>query len=203
MVAADSLENVMACKSKVKILLVDDQSRNLDALAVVLDNPKYELVFATSGQEAIQHLYTHEFAVVLLDVMMPNMDGFETARTIRSSKTCFSTPIIFVSAVADELDFVYKGYGAGAVDYIVKPIVPAVVKAKVAVFAELFEARRLLTVQLEETRTLCNALEKDNAEKQRKMDDVIEQLRMLVTRFETRIQPDTCTTQKVVSQPSW
>lgn len=172
--------------SKVKILLVDDQQRNLDALSVVLENPDYELIQVNSGPQALYFINNYEFAVVLLDVMMPDMDGFEVAQKIRSSPSsvCNSTPIIFVSAVADEMSFVFKGYNAGAVDYIVKPLEPAVVKAKVAIFVELFRAKHLLKFQLEETRRLCQKLEIENAEKQRQLDDVISELHSLLRVFE-------------------
>lgn len=171
---------------KARILLVDDQQRNLDALAVVLENPNYDLIQATSGAEALYHLNKEEFAVVLLDVMMPEMNGFEVATRIRQCAKCGTTPIIFVSAVADDMNFIFKGYNSGGVDYIVKPLEPAVVKAKVAIFVKLFRANQLLKIQLTETRTLCQKLERENIEKQRQLDDVVEQLHALLSSFEQR-----------------
>ena len=124
---------------KVKILLVDDQPNNLLALEAVLTDPKYSLVKAHSGQEALRHLLREDFALILLDVMMPGMDGFETAELIRRRERTRYTPIIFVTAIGRSDAHVARGYSAGAVDYLFKPLVPEILKSKVAAFVELFE----------------------------------------------------------------
>jgi len=134
---------------KVNILLVDDRPQNLDAISVILRHPEYNLVTALSGAEALAHLLRREFAVILLDVMMPEMDGFETAKIIKERDKTRSTPIIFVTAVATDLKEIYQGYSVGAVDYIQKPLDPDVVRAKVAVFADLFRSKKKIETQAE------------------------------------------------------
>lgn len=124
---------------KVKILLVDDQSANLLALESMLEHASLELVKASSGSEALRHLLRDDFAVVLLDVQMPILDGFETAELIRQRERSSYTPIIFITAINTNETQVSRGYSLGAVDYIFKPIVPEVLKAKVQVFVELFK----------------------------------------------------------------
>jgi serine phosphatase RsbU (regulator of sigma subunit) len=124
---------------KVKILLVDDQPNNLLALEAVLTDPKYSLVKAHSGQEALRQLLREDFALILMDVMMPGMDGFETAELIRRRERTRYTPIIFVTAIGRSDAHVARGYSAGAVDYLFKPLVPEILKSKVAAFVELFE----------------------------------------------------------------
>jgi PAS domain S-box-containing protein len=125
----------------VHLLLVDDHPENLLALGGVLSRPSYTLVTARSGAEALEQLGRHDFAVILLDVLMPGMDGFETARQIRERDGSRTTPIIFLTATMADLSGVYKGYAAGAVDYLVKPLDADVVRAKVSVFVELHRLR--------------------------------------------------------------
>ncbi|HEY0783250.1 MAG TPA: response regulator, partial [Thermoanaerobaculia bacterium] len=121
----------------VSILLVDDSPEKLLTLRVVLAELGETLVEASSGREALRSLLNHEFAVILLDVNMPGMDGFETASLIRQRKSSERTPIIFITAFADDTH-VAQGYSLGAVDYIIAPIVPEILKSKVAVFVDLF-----------------------------------------------------------------
>src|SRR5580765_1488998 len=122
---------------KVNILAVDDSPDKLLALSVVLGELNQNVVTATSGREALRALLTDEFAVVLLDVNMPGMDGFETAAMIRQRKSTEHTPIIFITSYGDETH-ASRGYSLGAVDYILAPVDPEVLKTKVAVFVELF-----------------------------------------------------------------
>ena len=103
---------------------MDDQPNNLLALEAVLDHPKYSLVKAHSGQEALRHLLREDFAVILLDVMMPGMDGFETAELIRERERTRYTPIIFVTAIGRSDAHVARGYSAGAVDYFSSRLCP-------------------------------------------------------------------------------
>jgi PAS domain S-box-containing protein len=121
---------------KVKILLVDDTPDNLVSLGAALDVLGEELVFAQSGKEALRHLLDDDFAAILLDVKMPDMDGFETAELIRSRPKSKHTPILFLTGFKNE-EHLFRGYDLGAVDYLFKPIVPEVLRSKVAVFVEL------------------------------------------------------------------
>ncbi len=121
---------------KVKILLVDDAPDNLVSLGAALDTLSEELVYARSGKEALRHLLEDDFAAILLDVKMPDMDGFETAELIRSRPKSRHTPILFLTGFKNE-EHLFRGYDLGAVDYLFKPIVPEVLRSKVAVFVEL------------------------------------------------------------------
>ena len=128
-----------------RILLVDDDERNLMALTEVLSDLA-EVVTATSGREALRHLLKDEFAVILLDVFMPGMDGYETAGLVRERDQTARIPIIFLSAVNKETEHLMRGYAMGAVDYVFKPVDPLILKSKVGVFVDLYLAR----VQVEE-----------------------------------------------------
>ncbi|HUF17587.1 MAG TPA: ATP-binding protein [Thermoanaerobaculia bacterium] len=128
----------MAEKDRVNILLVDDQPNNLLALEAMLEDLDENLVRAESGDKALKALLDQDFAVVLLDVQMPGLDGFETAEIIRQREKSRYTPIIFVTALSRSETNVFKGYSLGAVDYLFKPIVPEILRSKVAVFVDLF-----------------------------------------------------------------
>jgi two-component system, sensor histidine kinase and response regulator len=134
---------------RVNILLVDDQPANLIALEAMLQGLGQNLVKASSGREALKCLLTDEFAVVLLDVKMPEMDGFETATLIRQRDKSRHTPIIFLTAADKSQTQAVRGYAVGAVDYLVKPVVPEFVRSKVAVFVELAKKTALLRRQTE------------------------------------------------------
>ena len=131
----------------VNILLVDDQPANLVALEAMLQGLGQNLVQAGSGRAALKWLLTHEAAVVLLDVKMPDMDGFETATLIRERDKSRHTPIIFLTAADKSQTDAVRGYAVGAVDYLVKPVVPEFVRSKVAVFVELARKTELLRRQ--------------------------------------------------------
>jgi two-component system sensor histidine kinase/response regulator len=133
----------------VNILLVDDQPENLLALAAILEPLGQHLLTAASGRDALRTLLTTDAAVILLDVKMPEMDGFETALLIRDRERSRNTPILFLTAAAPSQAMAHRGYAAGAVDYLVKPAVPEFVRSKVAVFVELAKAARLLERQAE------------------------------------------------------
>lgn len=124
---------------RVNVLLVDDRPENLLALEAILNSPSYNLVQASSGTEALRCLLNQDFAVILLDVQMPGMDGFETATLIRSRDRSRSTPIIFITAFSSNDTHVFKGYSLGAVDYLFKPVKPEILTSKVQVFVELFQ----------------------------------------------------------------
>jgi signal transduction histidine kinase len=133
----------------VNILLVDDQPANLLALEAMLQGLGQNLIKAESGREALKWILTHEFAVILLDVKMPEMDGFETAAMIRERDKSRDTPIIFLTAGDKGHTDAVRGYAVGAVDYLVKPVVPEFVRSKVAVFVELAKRSEQLRRQAE------------------------------------------------------
>ena len=126
------------------ILLVDDHPQNLLALETILSPFGHRLVKAQSGEQALKALLAEDFALILLDVQMPGMDGFETAQLIRSRKRSAHIPIIFITAFHESSSYVHRGYEAGAVDYIVKPIDASILRSKVAVFVDLFRTTRLI-----------------------------------------------------------
>jgi two-component sensor histidine kinase/CheY-like chemotaxis protein len=126
----------------INILIVDDEPKNLTVLEAILDNPEYRLVRAESGEQALLALLFDDFALLILDIRMPEMTGFELARMARERKRTANVPIIFLTAYYNEDQHVLEGYDAGAVDYLLKPVNPAVLRAKVAVFAELYRKQR-------------------------------------------------------------
>jgi len=129
---------------RAKILLVDDRAENLLALEAILSSLDQELVFVRSGEAAIEAVRADEFAVILLDVVMPGMDGFETAAEIKQRGRTPNAPIIFLTAAGAEPELAFRGYAAGAVDYISKPFDPWVLRAKVSVFVDLYLKERQL-----------------------------------------------------------
>jgi two-component system, sensor histidine kinase and response regulator len=148
-----------AAAGPVKILLVDDQPDNLLSAGAVLETLGEEVVKAESGREALRQLLDHDFAVIVLDVMMPEMDGFETAALIRQRERSRHTPIIFLTALGRGEEHVRRGYMLGAVDYITKPFVPEILRAKVSVFVDLHRKTALLEQQ-------SRQLERQNGELQ-------------------------------------
>ena len=135
---------------RVNILLVDDQPNNLLALESILADTGQNLVMAHSGSDALRQLLHQDFAVVLLDVQMPDLDGFETANLIRSRERSRDTPIIFLTALSRSETNVFRGYELGAVDYIFKPFHPEILRSKVNVFIELFRKREAFKRQAHE-----------------------------------------------------
>src|SRR5712691_12861772 len=128
---ATAMSESAAHGPSVKLLLVDDHAENLLALEALLEAPGVELILARSGSEALRHLLQHDFAAIILDVMMPEMDGFETASLIRQRERSRYTPILFLTALGRSEEALFRGYDIGAVDYLVKPIVPSILKSKV------------------------------------------------------------------------
>lgn len=153
----------MLAPEKANILLVDDQPNNLLALESILRDLGQHLVKAGSGPEALRCLLNDDFALILLDVLMPGMDGFETAALIRQRDRSQRTPIIFLTAVGDSETHIAKGYSVGAVDYLFKPVVPEILRSKVSTFVELFR-------KTEEAKRQANQLrEIEHREHQRKL----------------------------------
>ena len=133
------------------ILLVDDREENLLALEAILGSLGHRLVATRSGSEALKHLLTEDVSLILLDVQMPEMDGYETAAHIQSRPRTRNIPIIFLTAIDHEAHQAYRGYAAGAVDFLAKPFDPWMLRAKVQVFLKLYMERQLLEARLEET----------------------------------------------------
>jgi signal transduction histidine kinase len=156
------MENIIE-NNPVKILLVDDKKENLLSLQVILANQGYEFVEASSGKDALRTLLKdQDFAIILMDVQMPLMDGFETAELIRQSDKLMNVPIIFLTANMNTAEYIFKGYQSGAVDYMIKPLSPEILQAKVMVFAELYKKNRELRYKEEETNTLNSIILKAN-----------------------------------------
>ncbi len=137
----------MELRGRSKILLVDDSPANLLALKAILEPLGQELVEALSGEEALRHLLVEDFAVILMDVQMPGLDGLETAALIKGREKSRHIPIIFVTALSREIHFVVKGYSSGGVDYLLKPIDPDILRAKVTVFVDLYQRGEFIKQQ--------------------------------------------------------
>lgn len=150
---------------KTNILIVDDRPENLLSLMAMLEDPEINIISASSGNEALTLLLKHDFALVLLDVQMPEMNGFETAELMRASKKTRDIPIIFITAISKDQEHIFKGYESGAVDYICKPIQePMVLRSKVQVFCQLHNQKRLIEKQMEELADKNRVLKKQLAE---------------------------------------
>ena len=149
----------MKINSPVKILLVDDLPENLFALEVILSTEDYLCVKANSGNDALKILlHEQDFAIILIDVQMPLMDGFETVELIRQIDKLKHVPIIFLTASMDNPAQIFKGYQTGAVDYMIKPLSPEILKAKVAIFVDLYKKNQELLAQAEQLKKLNNEL---------------------------------------------
>jgi two-component system sensor histidine kinase/response regulator len=172
---AMAMESDPTGESRMKILLVDDTPENLVSLEAALGGLGEDLVMAQSGKEALRHLLNDDFAAILLDVRMPEMDGFETAELIRSRPRSRQIPILFLTGYRNE-EHLFRGYDLGAVDFLFKPIVPEVLRSKVAVFVELSRSNLKLRQQ-------ADALRKQAEELQRAEQEV----RRLNTSLEARV----------------
>src|SRR3954469_6957304 len=149
-----------------RVLLVDDDERNLLAVQSTLEDLG-EVVPAKSGEEALRHLLKGEFAVILLDVYMPGMDGYETAQIIRSRDQTKGIPILFLSVVNKEAEHLLRGYAMGAVDYVFKPVDPLVLRSKVAVFVDLFAKSKEVERKARYEQALLDQMLRVNAERLR------------------------------------
>jgi PAS domain S-box-containing protein len=149
-----------------RVLLVDDDDRNLLAVKSILEDLG-EVVTARSGEEALRHLLKGEFAVILLDVYMPGMDGYETAQIIRNRDQSKGIPIVFLSAVNKEAEHLLRGYAMGAVDYVFKPVDPIVLRSKVTVFVDLFAKTKEVERKARQEQALLDANLRANAERLR------------------------------------
>jgi two-component system, sensor histidine kinase and response regulator len=162
-------EAAMSGSSKANILVVDDEPRSLVAMQQLLSGSNRNVVPVGSGKDALRQILKTEFALILLDVRMPEMDGFETAALIRKLKRSRHTPIIFLTAAVEDTQAMFRGYEVGAVDYILKPVDPDVLKSKVAVFVDLFSKSAELTTQIVQRRSAQRELSKLNEELETKI----------------------------------
>ena len=170
----------MPTDEKIKILVVDDRPENLMAIEGVLERPELSIITATSGNEALGLVLEHTFALILLDVQMPGMDGFEVAELMRGSEKTRHIPIIFLTAISKEETHVFAGYEKGAVDYLFKPLDPLILRSKVNVFVELFRQRKNLQQRNVELSAAVAELEAVNRQIQEQQKSVIEEERLKV-----------------------
>ncbi|MCW2883845.1 MAG: hypothetical protein QOE54_5555 [Streptosporangiaceae bacterium] len=189
---------------KAKILLVDDREENLIALEAILSSLDQDLVRARTGEQALKALLTDEYAVILLDIVMPGMDGFETARDIKRRKKTRDVPIIFLTAVNSDPDYAFRGYAAGAVDFIAKPFDPWVLRAKVSVFVELYTKNLQLREQAlqlrEQAAMLRTRLTEPPGETSTLLGAVEEKVTHLLTRAPAELAEDLFELEKRVSE---
>lgn len=151
------MTDILPAARRARVLVVDDDERNLLALSEVLA-PIAEVVCSSSGRDALRQLLRDEFAVILLDVFMPELDGYETAALIRERQQTARIPIIFLSAVNKETEHLMRGYEMGAVDYVFKPVDPVVIKSKVSVFVDLFSTHQRLEESEKRQASILRAL---------------------------------------------
>jgi PAS domain S-box-containing protein len=157
----------------INILLVDDQPQNLVALEAVLEEENYNLVRAISGEEALRCILKDEFALIVLDVEMPGMDGFETAKLIKLRERSKSIPIIFITAKSRGIEHLFTGYSIGAIDYMVKPFIPQLLKSKIDGFVSMYVINKKLQIQTELLHQRSLELEKTNKALMRTTFDLI------------------------------
>jgi PAS domain S-box-containing protein len=173
---------------KVNILVVDDRVESILAVSAVLDSTEYNIVSASSGSEALKQLLKDDFAVILLDVQMPIMNGFETAAIIKTREKSQDIPIIFMSAINQDEQYVYQGYEVGAVDYLLKPFDPYILRSKVAIFVDIFKKKDLIKEQIQklheiEMKTHALAIEKKEIENLRRYQYLADSIPQILFRL--------------------
>lgn len=181
--------------NKVNILVVDDRPEGILAVQAVLNSPTYNIVTASSGNDALKHLLKDDFAVILLDVQMPIMNGFETASVIKTREKSKDIPIIFMSAINQDEQYVYQGYGVGAIDYLLKPFDPYILRSKVAIFVDIYRKNQLIKEQarqIQETEAKAHAQEMDRLELEslRKYQNLADSIPQIVFRLKQDGQYD-------------
>ena len=166
----------MVQNKDINILIVDDRKENLLVMESILEPLKVNIITANSGNEGLGHLFDKQFAVVLIDVQMPEMDGFEMAEIMRSSDRTRHIPIIFVTAISKEQEYVFKGYDSGAVDYLFKPIrEPKVIMSKVKIFIDIYKQKQMILDQASMLENKIRELEETKLELE-KANAILEQL---------------------------
>ena len=170
------MESEASSSHQAKVLLVDDRPENLLAMETVLADLGQDLICAGSGSEALRYLLREDVALILLDVQMPGLNGFELAELIRERQRTQRTPIIFISATSRNEQYVFKGYSLGAVDYLTKPIEPEILKSKVRFFTELFRQNQKIKRQAELLEKTNSELDRLNGELEARVKQRTEQL---------------------------
>ena len=170
----------MLMDEKIKVLVVDDRPENIMAIEGVLERPELSIITATSGNQALGLVLEHTFALILLDVQMPGMDGFEVAELMRGSERTRHVPIIFVTAISKDQTHIFTGYEKGAVDYLFKPLDPLILRSKVDVFVKLFLQRKKLQQSNAELSRAVAELEAVNRQIRKQQKSVIEEERLKV-----------------------
>jgi two-component system cell cycle response regulator len=170
----------MNSQQPIDILIVDDIEENLVALEAILESPDLNIVKASSGNEALSLMFDYNFALVLMDVQMPEMDGYETAEIMRNNKQLKQTPILFVTAINKQEQHIFKGYEKGAVDYLFKPLDPQILKCKVNVFLELFRQRKSLEKTGERLKKTVSELKQANKKIKKQQEAIIEEEKLNV-----------------------
>lgn len=168
-------------QDRVNILLVDDDARNLDVLEAILESPDHQLVRTRTADEALLALIAEEFAVIVLDVRMPDVSGYELAQLIKQRKRTQHVPILFLTAYYREDADVLQGYGAGAVDYLSKPVNPLILKSKVGVFVDLFRKTRALA-------TMNRAMETEIEERLKQLKASLHEKEILLKEIHHRVK---------------
>ncbi|MEC1522494.1 EAL domain-containing protein [Neobacillus niacini] len=159
-------------KDKINILLVDDRPENLLALEAIIEHEDYNLIKAFSGEEALKSLLKHDFAAILLDVQMPGIDGFATAKIIKAREKTKNIPILFITANYLDSEHIFTGYSVGAIDYILKPFDPTILKAKVEGFVVLYKLNQQLSLQADRLRVKTKEVEQANLELSKTIADL-------------------------------
>ena len=174
---------------QAKLLIVDDLPENLLALEALIKREDRQVYKALSADEALSLLLEHEFAMAILDVQMPGMNGFELAEMMRGTEKTKNIPIVFVSAAGRELNYAFKGYESGAVDFLHKPLDIHAVKSKVNVFVDLFRQSKAMKLQVEalEQRELLQAMRSEKVV-EHMIDDKMQQWQQLLAQQEQKIQ---------------
>ena len=175
--AARSLRFQNERQPRISVLLVDDNEANLLTYEAILEDLQLNLVKARSGSEALRHAFNEDFATIILDVQMPEIDGFEVAATIRKRRKSQMTPVLFVTAVFPDQAHITQGYALGAVDYLIKPLVPEVLRGKISVFVELSRNRQELAATNAELLMAKEAAEAANRAKSRFLQNMSHELR--------------------------
>lgn len=162
---------------KAKVLIVDDRRENIDVLSELIASDEIEIFSAQSGEEALSHLMKNEFALALLDVQMPGMNGFELARLIRGVNRGKHLPVIFVTASQETSEIIFEGYGSGAVDLLFKPLDASVVRSKVQTFVRLHQQNELVRLQIEELKELRQKADNANQAKSQFLANMSHEIR--------------------------